>query len=316
MIRDRISRTVTNGAYHFLTLFLLIGLLQITATPASAAITLSPSELMNISNDADSLSDWATNKTSAYGLTPGGTTVPATFSIALSTPAMTATKVDALLLDGNSNGVVNPGDTVRYTVGIQNSGDSAGTAVVFTDTLDSNTTLVVGSVTTTQGSVTSGNGGGDSTVGISIGSVVGGGSAVTVTFDVTVNEPFPVLSGQICNQGTVAGSNFTPSTDDSATGTADDATCTSVSAPDTAVTLAGGILTISDVNGGDSADDLTISYSADNYTITDSALTIDASAVGGGFGTSVTVTDTGVTGIRFAPWVEMINWWSPAYNPI
>ncbi|MEZ4616875.1 MAG: hypothetical protein R2867_15410 [Caldilineaceae bacterium] len=54
--------------------------------------------------------------------------MPATFSIALSTPAIVSHQVDGLL-DGNSNGVVNPGDTVRYTVGIQNSGDSAGTAV-------------------------------------------------------------------------------------------------------------------------------------------------------------------------------------------
>jgi len=59
-------------------------------------------------------------------------------------PMITATKVDALVMtlsgDLDSDGKVDPGDTIRYTVTITNTGmDALG--VMFTDTLDPNTTL-------------------------------------------------------------------------------------------------------------------------------------------------------------------------------
>ena len=70
---------------------------------------------------------------------------------------------------------------------------------------------------------------------------------------------------------------------------------------DTEITLSGGVLTITDVEGGDSADQLTISYSGGTYTITDAGgLNIDASSISGSAGngsSSVTVPDTGVTAI-------------------
>lgn len=59
---------------------------------------------------------------------------------------LSATKVDALLNDANGDGAASPGDTLRYTVTITNSGDMDATGVVFTDTIDPNTTLVPGSV--------------------------------------------------------------------------------------------------------------------------------------------------------------------------
>ncbi len=61
-------------------------------------------------------------------------------------PTLVVDKSDALLIDNNSNGRADPGDTLRYTVTIQNSGSSEATGVVFSDTLDSNTTLVNGSL--------------------------------------------------------------------------------------------------------------------------------------------------------------------------
>jgi mucin-19 len=69
---------------------------------------------------------------------------------------------------------------------------------------------------------------------------------------------------------------------------------------DTFVTLSGGALTITDVNGNTSNDSLTISYSGGTYTITDTnGLTIGSSIAGAtGSGTAtVTVPDTGVTSI-------------------
>ncbi|WP_197231984.1 dockerin type I domain-containing protein [Novipirellula artificiosorum] len=71
--------------------------------------------------------------------------------------------------------------------------------------------------------------------------------------------------------------------------------------PDTDVTLSNGILTITDSNGGDSNDDLTIRYADGIYTITDNGgLTIDASSIPGatGSGTStVTISDASVASL-------------------
>ncbi|QDS89046.1 Calx-beta domain protein [Rosistilla ulvae] len=71
---------------------------------------------------------------------------------------------------------------------------------------------------------------------------------------------------------------------------------------DTEVTLVSGVLTIQDINGGTSNDDLTLSYAAGTYTLTDNGgLTINAPIAGAtGDGTStVTFSGTDVTGIVF-----------------
>ena len=69
-----------------------------------------------------------------------------------------ATKADALIIDNGIPGVVDPGDTVRYTAVITNSGNQDASTVDFTDLLaDANLALVVGTVITSQGSVTTGN---------------------------------------------------------------------------------------------------------------------------------------------------------------
>jgi uncharacterized repeat protein (TIGR01451 family) len=62
-------------------------------------------------------------------------------------PLITATKTDAFP-DPDNDGKAVPGDTITYTVQIDNNGtDAAG--VVFSDTVDPQTTFVPGSVTTT-----------------------------------------------------------------------------------------------------------------------------------------------------------------------
>jgi hypothetical protein len=62
---------------------------------------------------------------------------------------ITATKTDALLVDLNNDNVANPGDTLRYTVTITNTGSVDATGLTFNDTPDANTTIVPGSVMTT-----------------------------------------------------------------------------------------------------------------------------------------------------------------------
>ena len=63
------------------------------------------------------------------------------FSVASTMPMIVATKTDKLVDDVNSNNMADPGDTLEYTVSITNTGSTNATNVVFTDTIDANTTL-------------------------------------------------------------------------------------------------------------------------------------------------------------------------------
>lgn len=57
--------------------------------------------------------------------------------------------------------------------------------------------------------------------------VLPAGKTITITFDATVDDPFPGPGAQVCNQGTVSGTNFTDVlTDDPAVGGLADPTCT------------------------------------------------------------------------------------------
>ena len=58
--------------------------------------------------------------------------------------ALTATKTDNR--PGVDPATANPGDTIMYTIEITNTGNADATNVMFTDTIDTNTTLVAGSV--------------------------------------------------------------------------------------------------------------------------------------------------------------------------
>lgn len=68
--------------------------------------------------------------------------------IVTSAPILAATKVDAQTVDVDGDTRVDPGDRVRYTVTITNTGNDA-LAVDLTDAVDANTTLVAGSVHST-----------------------------------------------------------------------------------------------------------------------------------------------------------------------
>ncbi len=133
----------------------------------------------------------------------------------VSSPAVAATLTYALAVDANLNGKVDPGDTVKYTAVINDSGDQNAAAVVFAASIDPNARLVAGSVTTTAGSVTTGNGAGDASVAVALGTLPGNGGTATVTFEVQVDDPLPPAVTQISEQGTVIGSNFasTPTND-------------------------------------------------------------------------------------------------------
>ncbi|UCE19340.1 MAG: VWA domain-containing protein, partial [Gemmatimonadota bacterium] len=171
-------------------------------------------------------------------------------------PTLVVTKTDALFSDEDSNGVISPGDVILYTIVITNNGAGIATGVTFADTPDVNSDLVVGSVTTSQGTVTDGNFGGDTTVGVTIGSVPTM-NMVTITFRVTIDDPFPLGLTEIANQGWVNSNQVSDKpTDDPDTPAPDDPTVTPV--------VAGPIIeadkTDTDLNGGNLEPGETLEY--------------------------------------------------------
>ncbi len=125
--------------------------------------------------------------------------------VRIADPVMSAIKT-AQLVDKNAK-VANPGDKILYTITVKNSGNAAAEAVVFNDIPDDNTTLVVGSVQTTLGTIESGNEPGDSQVTVLLNELAASATAV-IMFEVTVNEDIPDSVVRISNQGLITGGNF------------------------------------------------------------------------------------------------------------
>ncbi|MAT99591.1 MAG: hypothetical protein CL608_20805 [Anaerolineaceae bacterium] len=67
----------------------------------------------------------------------------------LSVPVIVAIKSDTLTVDIDADNFADPGDTIRYTNFVTNTGTVDAGAVIFDDTIDGNTTFVAGSLRTT-----------------------------------------------------------------------------------------------------------------------------------------------------------------------
>ncbi|MEM7531355.1 MAG: hypothetical protein AAF639_04205 [Chloroflexota bacterium] len=88
-----------------------------------------------------------------------------------------------LEVDSDGNGAMSPGDTIRYTATINNTGDRIATGARYLGTLDANLSLVLGSVVLSQGTVEPG---GTSYVQGELGDVEPG-SPVSIEFLATIN---------------------------------------------------------------------------------------------------------------------------------
>jgi len=147
-------------------------------------------------------------------------------------PVIEVFKIDSLVGDIFGDNAVGAGDTLLYKVNIFNSGNTAATGVTFTDTPDTNTALVIGSVTTSQGIITVGNNPGDTDVSVNIDTILSQGS-VTIKFLVSVNDPLPIDLERIANQGYASSNELPPEfTDDSDTPQEKDSTLTAIGVPD------------------------------------------------------------------------------------
>ncbi|MCB0045861.1 MAG: DUF11 domain-containing protein [Caldilineaceae bacterium] len=140
------------------------------------------------------------------------------------------TKIDQLVNDSNGNGIPSPGETLGYTVKIENQGQAPASNVVFLDTPDTSTTLVVGTVSSSGAAaiVTDGNGSGDTDVRVTI-PTLGAGEAVTISFNVIIDNQLTGDIVEVANQGQVT-STLLPLmlTDDPDTPQANDPTLTTV----------------------------------------------------------------------------------------
>jgi len=133
----------------------------------------------------------------------------------------TPTKRVDLAVDADGNGVVSAGDTLRYTIRISNNGSGAAQNVTFNDTLDPNTTLVTGSVTTSHGSVVLGNSISDTRVSVNVGAL-GPGQTAVIAFDAVIRPD--TLATLIANQGVVRTPGGDTPTDNPDTPAPDDST--------------------------------------------------------------------------------------------
>lgn len=114
----------------------------------------------------------------------------------------------ALSQDSDSSGDVTPGDVLLYTAVIRNTGTAPAGGVVFMINRPDYTTLISGSVTTTAGTVSSGNETGASAISVSAGNIAPG-VGVTITYRVTVPADLAQSVSQIVSQGDVRSSTGT-----------------------------------------------------------------------------------------------------------
>ncbi len=137
---------------------------------------------------------------------------------------------DFLKVDADGDGLPSPGDTLSYHVSLINIGNSEATNVFLSDTPDLNTSLVVGSVRTSVGTVQTGNSSGDSSVGVLIDRILPN-SMASISFDVAVKEALPSSITHISNQALVnIPSIGSTSSDDPDTPALGDATKTAIAA--------------------------------------------------------------------------------------
>ncbi len=154
----------------------------------------------------------------------GGAADPTVTAITAA-PRLVAEKTALLAVDADGDGFPSPGDTLEYSLAIRNLGNTGATGVALADAIPALTTVVPGSVIASAGSVES-----ESPVEVSIGTLDAGATA-SVSFRVTVSNPFPGALRTVVNQGTVTSAELPDVlTDDPAVAGTADPTVTAVTA--------------------------------------------------------------------------------------
>ena len=156
----------------------------------------------------------------------------------IASPVIVVAKMEASIIEFVGGPGADPGDRIKYTVTITNTGDENAADVTFDDTVDPNTSLDCGSISAVpMASLSSCSPGPGGSLTIDVGALMGGGGLITIMFEVAVNDPFPDDVFEVANQGTVSGDNFANVlTDDPAVAGSKDPTVTPINRADVAIT--------------------------------------------------------------------------------
>jgi uncharacterized repeat protein (TIGR01451 family) len=116
--------------------------------------------------------------------------------------------------------LVGPGDTISYTILLENQGIDTAEDVVFSLTPETYTTLLRGSLQTSQGEFIAGPGESDTAIIVRVGNIAPGDTPVTISFIVRINKDgLPNNDFTLTSQGQVTSKNFLDViTDDPVTG--------------------------------------------------------------------------------------------------
>jgi large repetitive protein len=143
------------------------------------------------------------------------------------TPTSLGAELSAILSDDRDHsGDVTPGDVLEYSAVVQNLGDTKAAAVAFQINAPDFTFFAAGSVTTSAGTVVTGNAPSDTSVKVAIGDLAAHASA-TITYRVTIRSPLDSFVTQIVSQGGAMAANAASTlTDDPGTPAVNDPTIT------------------------------------------------------------------------------------------
>jgi uncharacterized repeat protein (TIGR01451 family) len=230
---------------------------KLVITFCAAGMILAPSQQYSCTFEAfvaGAVGEEHTNVLLVNGTDDDGNPVAAKdeATVRIVAPIISATKRDALLTDSNQDGLAGAGDLIGYTVVVCNRGNQAD-RFTFVDTVDSLTTIVAGSPTTTQGVIEAAA----SRLSVAIGELPPQECA-TITWRMLVVTPLPVEVANILNQGAIStASGVSGVTDDPDTAALNDPTITPLgSQPVLTLTKRDSLAEDRDGSGGPSAGDV------------------------------------------------------------
>ncbi len=109
-----------------------------------------------------------------------------------------------MLIDSDNTGYLNSGDTIRYVLTVHNHGIVEAINTWITDTLEANTSLVIGSVTTSQGTIVTGNTPGDTFWQVDVGTIPAQTGVVMIAYDAVIKSPLvPIDTRKIVHQSKI-----------------------------------------------------------------------------------------------------------------
>jgi uncharacterized repeat protein (TIGR01451 family) len=148
-------------------------------------------------------------------------------------PLVVVSKRAFLSIDNNANGKIDTNDVLQYRTVITNRGTAPLAGTLFNVSPDTKTSLVIGSVSTSNGSVVAGNSPGASAVVINTGTI-NPGDVIVTNYRVRVNSN---ASGSIATQGYLTSSTSTVTSDDPTTIATRDATRSTIGSTPTKIEL-------------------------------------------------------------------------------